>query len=59
MHYAGHPCFARGGGLPAGIRVIGRNRIVFGKEYIPVCGNYRQPFCDFLSARSPMPQGEK
>ena len=51
--------FCEGGGLPAGIRVIGRNRIVFGKEYIPVCGNYRQPFCDFLSARSPMPQGEK
>lgn len=44
---------------PARIRVIERNRIVFGKEYIPVSENYRQPFYDFLAARSLMPNGEK
>lgn len=37
---------------PAKIRTIERNRIVFGKEYIPISENYRQAFYDFLSARS-------
>ena len=55
--HAGHPCFA-GRDLPARIRVIERNRIVFGKEYIPVSENYRQPFCDFLAAHSLMPGEE-
>ncbi len=37
---------------PAKIRTIERNRIVFGKEYIPISENYRQAFYDFLLARS-------
>ena len=44
---------------PALIRTIERNRIVFGKEYIPISDNYRQSFYDFLAARSPMPKNEK
>lgn len=44
---------------PAKIRTIERNRIVFGKEYIPISENYRQPFFDFLALRSLMPKGEK
>lgn len=34
---------------PAKIRTIERNRIVFGKEYIPISDNFRQAFFDFLS----------
>lgn len=34
---------------PAKIRTIERNRIVFGKNYIPISENYRQAFFDFLS----------
>lgn len=41
---------------PAKIKVIERNRIVFGKTYIPISDNYRQKFFDFLSARSLMPK---
>lgn len=37
---------------PAKIRTIERNRIVFGKEYIPISENYRQAFLDFLADRS-------
>ena len=37
---------------PAKIRTIERNRIVFGKEYIPVSENYRQAFFDFLAEHS-------
>ena len=36
----------------AKIDAIERNRIVFGKEYIPISDNYRQKFFDFLSGHS-------
>lgn len=39
---------------PAKIRTIERNRIVFGKEYIPISENYRQAFFDFLASHSPI-----
>lgn len=41
---------------PEKIKVIERNRIVFGKEYIPISDNYKQKFFDFLSARSLFPR---
>lgn len=44
---------------PAKIRTIERNRIVFGKEYIPVSEGYRQPFFDFLARHSLFPPNEK
>lgn len=37
---------------PEKIRVIERNRIVFGKEYIPISDNYKQRFMEVLSLRS-------
>ena len=37
---------------PAKIRTIERNRIVFGKTYIPVSESYRQAFFDFLARHS-------
>ena len=37
---------------PSKIRTIERNRIVFGKEYIPISENYRQAFYDFLADHS-------
>ncbi len=37
---------------PEKIKVIERNRIVFGKEYIPVSDNYRDKFYEILSDRS-------
>ena len=37
---------------PSKIRSIERNRIVFGKEYIPISEGYRQAFFDFLAAHS-------
>ena len=37
---------------PSKIRMIERNRIVFGKEYIPISEGYRQAFFDFLAAHS-------
>lgn len=37
---------------PSKIRTIERNRIVFGKEYIPISESYRQAFYDFLAAHS-------
>jgi DNA-binding LytR/AlgR family response regulator len=36
---------------PEKIKVIDRNRIVFGKEYIPISESYRQKFNEFLSER--------
>jgi DNA-binding LytR/AlgR family response regulator len=41
---------------PEKIKVIDRNRIVFGKEYIPISETYRQKFNDFLNERSLMPK---
>lgn len=41
---------------PEKIKVIERNRIVFGKEYIPISDNYKQKFFDFLAARSLFPK---
>jgi DNA-binding LytR/AlgR family response regulator len=41
---------------PEKIKVIERNRIVFGKEYIPISDSYRQKFNDFLNKRSLMPK---
>lgn len=40
---------------PEKIKVIERNRIVFGKEYIPISDNYKSRFMDFLAQRSLMP----
>lgn len=37
---------------PEKIKVIERNRIVFGKEYIPISDNYKQKFIEFLTQRS-------
>lgn len=37
---------------PEKIKVIERNRIVFGKEYIPISDGYKQKFFDFLAQRS-------
>jgi DNA-binding LytR/AlgR family response regulator len=42
---------------PDKIKVIERNRIVFGKEYIPISETYKQAFVDFLSQRSLLPKG--
>ncbi|RHJ79346.1 LytTR family DNA-binding domain-containing protein [Parabacteroides sp. AM08-6] len=40
---------------PEKIKVIERNRIVYGKEYIPISDNYKQKFMEFLSQRSLLP----
>ena len=40
---------------PEKIRVIERNRIVYGKEYIPISDNYKQKFMEFLGQRSLLP----
>ena len=37
---------------PTKISVIDRNRIVFGKTYIPISDNYKQPFYEFLERHS-------
>lgn len=37
---------------PEKIRVIERNRIVFGKEYIPISDSYKEKFIEFISRRS-------
>lgn len=37
---------------PEKIKVIERNRIVFGKEYIPISDSYKQKFFDFLAQHS-------
>jgi DNA-binding LytR/AlgR family response regulator len=41
---------------PEKIKVIERNRIVFGKEYIPISDSYRESFSAFLSKRSLLPK---
>ena len=38
------------------IPMIERNRIVFGKEYIPISDNYKQKLMDFLATRSFLPK---
>jgi DNA-binding LytR/AlgR family response regulator len=40
------------------IKVIERNRIVFGKEYIPISDNYKARFMEFLGQRSLLPKGK-
>ena len=40
---------------PEKIKVIERNRIVFGKTYIPISDNYKQRFMEFLSQRALLP----
>ncbi|MDD4419364.1 MAG: LytTR family DNA-binding domain-containing protein [Bacteroides graminisolvens] len=40
------------------IKVIERNRIVFGKTYIPISNNYKSRFMEFLSQRSLLPKGK-
>lgn len=40
---------------PEKIKVIERNRIVFGKEYIPISDNYKQKFMEFLEQRALLP----
>lgn len=40
---------------PSKIRSIERNRILFGKEYIPISDSYRETFFDFLASRSLLP----
>lgn len=37
---------------PEKIKIIERNRIVFGKEYIPISDNYKDKFMEFISRRS-------
>jgi len=37
---------------PEKIKVIERNRIVFGKKYIPISDTYKQAFMDFVNRRS-------
>jgi len=41
---------------PEKIKVIERNRIVFGKEYIPISDSYREKFYEFLTLRSLLPK---
>lgn len=41
---------------PEKIRIIERNRIVFGKEYIPISDSYKDKFYEFLSQRSLLPK---
>lgn len=40
---------------PEKIKVIERNRIVFGKEYIPISDNYKQKFMEHLAQRALLP----
>lgn len=40
---------------PRKIKIIERNRIVFGKQYIPISDNYKQAFTEFLSKYTLMP----
>ena len=40
------------------IKVIERNRIVFGKAYISISDNYKPRFMEFLSQRSLLPKGK-
>ncbi len=36
------------------IKIIDRNRIVFGREYIPISDSYKEVFAEFLSQHSPL-----
>ncbi len=36
------------------IKMIDRNRIVFGKEYIPISDSYKENFAEFLAQHSPL-----
>ena len=40
---------------PEKIKVIERNRIVFGKEYIPISDNYKQKYMELLAQRALLP----
>lgn len=40
---------------PEKIKVIERNRIVFGKTYIPISENYKQRFTEFLAQKALLP----
>ena len=42
---------------PEKIRVIERNRIVFGKTFIPISENYKSRFIEFLTQRLLLPKG--
>lgn len=37
------------------IKIIERNRIVFGSKYIPISDSYKQAFSDYISSRLPSP----
>ena len=41
---------------PEKIKVIERNRIVFGMEYIPISDNYKQHFLEMIERRSILPK---
>ena len=41
---------------PEKIKVIERNRIIFGKVYIPISDSYKVKFMEFLSQRSLLPK---
>ena len=41
---------------PEKIKVIERNRIVFGKEYIPISDNYKKHFLEMIERRSILPK---
>lgn len=41
---------------PEKIKIIERNRIVFGKEYIPISDTYKDKFYEFLAQRSLLPK---
>lgn len=34
--------------------MIDRNRIVFGKEYIPISDTYKDSFAEFISRHTPL-----
>ena len=36
------------------IKMIDRNRIVFGKEYIPISDTYKDSFAEFIARHSPL-----
>ena len=41
---------------PEKIKVIERNRIIFGKEYIPISDSHKEKFFEFLAQRSLIPK---
>ncbi|MDL2221551.1 LytTR family DNA-binding domain-containing protein [Parabacteroides sp. OttesenSCG-928-N08] len=42
---------------PEKIKVIERNRIIYGKEYIPISDSHKEKFFEFLAQRSLLPKG--